>query len=498
MRNTTPFRIAVGAFSMESNSFADGETTLQDFKNQVFYQGEEIFRDCAGNSSEFSGAWDSFTNAGLTLVPTLVATSSPRPPIAKEALEEITQILVSAVPKDIDAVYLMLHGALWGHQDDDPEGTLLQRIREKIGPGILIAISLDLHAHFTAKMLKAVDIVSAYKTCPHEDLYETGSRAAEVLIRALNGEIRPKTVMASAPMITPPERHDHTRSPFGPLMQVCRNAENGSVLIASLLATQPWLDVPELAWKAIVTVDEDVDLGSRVAQSIIEQAWTARHDFLALTAKPVDQALTEALSSNSRSAIADIGDATNAGSFGDSTQVLRAALASQDRGSIILSVTDPVCVVRCQQTPLGKKVRLTIGSGVEGSYNQKTEIVGTVKNIVHKKVIYTHPAALNTVDDPGVAALIEVLHDSLSLLVVLHSKPVRVIDPTIYELFDIDLSRFDVLQAKSHVSFIAGFSRIAPNYVLADTLGPTTANLRSLPFNNRPRRLFPFEEFEVT
>lgn len=491
--NKTLLKIAVGAFSMESNSFVSGETTLQDFKNQVYFQGESISRNCAGNASEFAGAWDVFTEAGCTLVPTLVATSSPRPPITEDALNEITRLIVSAIPTEIDAVYLMLHGAAWGHHEDDPEGALLEKVREKIGPKKLIAISLDLHAYFTEKMLRSVDIVSAYKTCPHLDLYETGARAANVLIRALNDEITPRTVMAEAPMITPPEHHDHTRAPFKPLMELTRNVEVGKVLIASMLATQPWLDVPELAWKAIVTVDGDIAHGSHVAQSLIDQAWAARHDFLSLSAKPVGQALKEALNTDSLSVIADIGDATNGGSYGDSTQVLREAIASQLKGSVILSVTDPTAVLLCQENLSGNAFSLAIASGPEGSYNQKTEIIATVKTITNKKIAYTHPAALNTIDDPGLAALIEVSHKSLNILLILHSNPVRVIDPAIYELFDLDLSQFDVLQAKSHVSFIAGFSKVTPNYILADTLGPTTADLKTLPFKKRPYPLYPFE-----
>ena len=486
-------KIAVGAFSLESNSFVGGETTLQDFQNQVFYQGENISRNCAGNASEFAGAWDVFTQAGCTLIPTLVATSSPRPPITHNALDEITHLIVSAIPGDIDGVYLMLHGSAWGRHEDDPEGVLLQKVRKRIGKEKYIAISLDLHAHFTEKMLSAVDIVSAYKTCPHLDLYETGARAAKVLVRALNGEVNPKTVMAVAPMITPPEHHDHTRAPFGPLMESCQNVEGGKVLIASLLAIQPWLDVPELTWKAVVTVDEDITYGSEIAQLLIDQAWAARHDFLSTSAKPVTQAFEEALSMGTPCVIADTGDATNGGSLGDSTQVLRAAITSQLKGAVILSITDPDGVRTCQKNFSGETISFIVGSGPKGSYNQKTEIVGTVKSIINKKITYTHPAALNTIDDPGLAALFEVSHESLHLFVVLHSNPVRVIDPVIYELFDLDLNQFNVLQAKSHVSFAAGFSRITPNYILADTLGPTTANLQSLPFKKRPYPLYPFE-----
>ena len=493
INNKTLYKVAVGGFYLESNSFVGGATTLDDFKNQTFAVGGAISRNSAGSASEFAGAWDVLIQAECELIPTLVAYSSPRPPMTKEALDTITETILQAIPIDVDGVYLMLHGSAWAHHEDDPEGVLLTKIRQKIGPNKFIAISLDLHAYFTEQMLKAVDIVSAYKTCPHLDLYETGARSAEILVQALRGEIKPKTVMAIAPMITPPEHHDHNRAPFKTLMDATRKTQSGKVLIASLLATQPWLNVPELTWKAIITVDGDVEYGQKQAQELIDQAWALRKEFLSVTAKPVAIAFEEALAMGTPTVIADMGDATNGGSLGDSTEVLRVALASKSSGSVAVSIAEPKAVLICEKS-VGQKVQLTIGSGQPGSYNEKVLVNAKVIATANKKISYTHPAALDVVDDPGLSALIEVDHPTIEIYIVLHSQPVRVIDPVIYELFDLKVGEIGVLQGKSHVSFIPGFARITPRYVLADTLGPTAANLPSLPFTKRMKPLYPFED----
>ena len=493
INNKKLYKVAVGGFYLESNSFVGGETTLDDFKNQTFAEGSAISRNSAGSASEFAGAWDVLTQANCELIPTLIAYSSPRPPMTKEALDTITKTILNAIPTDIDGVYLMLHGSAWAHHEDDPEGVLLTKIRQKIGPNKFIAISLDLHAYFTEQMLHAVDIVSAYKTCPHLDLYETGARSAEILVQALRGEVKPKTVMAIAPMITPPEHHDHNRAPFKTLMDATRKTQNGKVLIASLLATQPWLNVPELTWKAIITVDGDIEYGQSQAQNLIDQAWALRKEFLSVTAKPVALAFEEALAMDAPTVIADMGDATNGGSLGDSTEVLRVALASKSSGSIAISITEPSAVITSQSS-IGKRVQLTLGSGEPGSYNERVLVHAKVIATVNEKISYTHPAALDVIDDPGLSALIEVDHPTIKIYIVLHSQPVRVIDPVIYELFDLKVNEIGVLQGKSHVSFIPGFARITPRYVLADTLGPTAANLPSLPFTKRMKPLYPFED----
>lgn len=491
--NKKRLKVAVGGFYIESNSFVQGQTSLVDFKNQTFVVGKEISRNSAGTSSEFAGAWDILKEADCILVPTLVAYSSPRPPLTKEALDTITQTILNAIPVDIDGVYLMLHGSAWAHHEDDPEGALLGKIRKKIGPKKFIAISLDLHAYFTKQMLEAVDIVSAYKTCPHLDLYETGARSAEILVQSLLGQVCPKTVMSIAPMITPPEHHDHNRAPFKTLMDATRQAQKGKVLIASLLATQPWLNVPELTWKAVITVDSDVTYGQKEADKLINQAWVLRREFLSNTAKPVYVAFEEALAMQAPTIIADIGDATNGGSLGDSTEVLRTSLGSQSKGSVAISLTEPDAVIKCQKF-VGKKILLSLGTGKSGTYNEKVEVQATVIAIANKKIFYTHPAALDVIDNPGLSALITIEHPTLLIYVVLHSQPVRVIDPVIYELFNLKINEISLIQAKSHISFIPGFARITPRFILADTLGPTTANLASLSYTKRSIPLYPFED----
>ena len=99
-------KIAIGAFSIESNSFARGATTLDDFKKQIFFIGPEITRDCAGPTTELAGAWDALTSAGVEIFPTLVATSSPRPPVTDDAFQVISNGIVDAIPADLSLIHI--------------------------------------------------------------------------------------------------------------------------------------------------------------------------------------------------------------------------------------------------------------------------------------------------------------------------------------------------------------------------------------------------------
>ena len=70
------------------------------------------------------------------------------------------------------------------------------------------------------------------------------------------------------------------------------------------------------------------------------------------------------------------------------------------------------------------------------------------------------------------------------------------IDPALYVALGADPAACDVVQAKSHVSFKAGFEPITPRSVVAETGGPTTGDLRTLDYRRRPRPLYPFEDAE--
>ncbi len=487
-------KIAIGAFSIESNSFARGQTTLDDFKKQIFFVANEITRDCAGPTVELAGAWDVFTKSGVDIAPTLVATSSPRPTVTNDAFAAISNGIVNAIPDDVDGVYLSLHGAAYCQGDDDPEGTLLEMVRAKIGPDKLISISLDLHAYYTKRMLACADIATAYRTAPHVDLYETGARAAQLLVDALRTGQRPRVWRAEAPMITSAERHDNTIYPFKELIDLCRKAEEKpGVLSVSLLATQPWLDVEELGWKVIVTtLGGDVD-GQSIASHIATEAWNRREQFMETVALSPAQALHEAVTAPGLCVVSDLGDATNGGSPGDSTVLLREALRSQESGTFILSIADLEAAASAYANGVGKEVTLSLCDGASGEYNERTTITGVIEKIANNKIQYTHPATGGSLDDPGPSALIKINTNPLANYLVLHSNPVRVIDPVIYELFDLDVREFSAVQAKSPNAFKVGFARVTTDYRLANTGGPTSADLFTLTFNKRPKPLFPFE-----
>ena len=101
----------VGYFSVESNSFVDAETTLDDFRRQTFAVGAELHREVLGPASELTGSWDVLDEAGFRIVPSVAAGSSPAPPVTDEVVETVLAHLLGACNDELAGVYLALHGS---------------------------------------------------------------------------------------------------------------------------------------------------------------------------------------------------------------------------------------------------------------------------------------------------------------------------------------------------------------------------------------------------
>jgi microcystin degradation protein MlrC len=475
---------------MEANTFAPGETTLDELRAQVFGVGADLHRDCMGPESELTGAWAVLDGAGCEPVPSLATWAGPGRPLAAGVVDEISRLLLAPLDDSIAGAYLMLHGASVAHDEDDPEGRILEELRGRLGPDRPIVASLDCHANLTPRMSAAADAFSAYRTCPHVDTRRTGEQAGRILTAALAGDVKPVTAVASRPMITPPQLHDSSRDPFRRLMALNDEVERKGALASCLLPVQPWIDVPGLSWKAVVTADGDRGMAERAAERLMSEAWDARHEFLAVTRPPIDEALAEALAGPPPFVIADAGDTTNGGAIGDSTELLRAALR-RGGADVLLSVRDADAAAAATRAGAGATLELEIGTGRAGDYNERTPLEARVERLFDGEVVYTHPVNAGYRAATGPAAL---LRGPGGLQVVVHTRSVGVIDPALYVALGADPAGADVIQVKSHVSFKAGFDPITTRSVVAETGGPTTGDLLRLTYTRRPRPLYPFED----
>jgi microcystin degradation protein MlrC len=360
-----PPRIAVGLLMQESNSFSPLPTTVETFESYYVYRGDELLTRYGEARTEVPGFLSVLAAAGAEPVPLLAAYATASGTVTRDAFDtlvgEMEGRLRAALP--VDGLLLALHGALVVEDQPDGDGEIIARLRRVLPPEVPIGVSLDLHGHLTPLMLQPGVFHIGYREYPHIDMFETGERTARVLLDVVAGRRRlPAMALAKRPMIVSPVSTRTTDGPLRPVVEEARRMEaNGEAINAALFPVQPWIDVPDLGFAALVCADDQA-VATAAAERLADMAWERRADFFPdLT--PLEEAIRIGLASEGTTVVSDAGDAPTGGSAADSAAVLKALLAAGvDRASrqSCLTLCDPEAVRIATAAGVGATVRLAL------------------------------------------------------------------------------------------------------------------------------------------
>lgn len=254
--------------------------------------------------------------------------------------------LVDAGP--VDGLILALHGALVVDQPDG-DGEVIARMRAILPDGVPIGVSLDLHGHITPLMLQPCTFHIGYRTYPHIDMFETGERVASLMVRTLSGECRPVMALAKCPVLVPAVCGRTTDGPLAAVALAARAmGTEGAVLHASIFPVQPWIDVPDLGFAALVCANGDNAVAQAAADILAAMIMDARHDF-SLDLVPLDEAIAIAHQSEGMTLVSDSGDAPTGG--GGQRRSSACAAGRESGGAIPPYSADPLRPGRCRSGP---------------------------------------------------------------------------------------------------------------------------------------------------
>ena len=162
----------------------------------------------------------------------------------------------------------------------DGEGELLGRVR-KATPHLPIAVALDFHTNLSEEMVKNTTVITAYRTYPHVDMYETGMRAGQTLLQAIKGEIDPIMVWGKRPMLPHMLCQSPARQPMKDIMDLAIALEDShDVLNASVMGGFPLADIPHSCLSAVVVSDSDTEKAQQYCDELLDMAWKRRTDFI--------------------------------------------------------------------------------------------------------------------------------------------------------------------------------------------------------------------------
>jgi microcystin degradation protein MlrC len=486
-------RVAVGLLSQETNSFSPMPTVLETFEQCLFLRGEELLSpDFPGLSVDIPGFLSVLKEAGATPVPLLATEAMASGALTRSTFDALVNELEARLRAagKIDGLLLALHGALMVEGDDGGgDGEIIERMRNLLGPDVPIGIAFDLHGHVTARMLQPNCFHIAFQTYPHIDIYETGQRVARLLLDTIAGRRKPVMAMVKRPMVLSASAARTTDGPLLGVVQAAREAERqGRVLHASLFPVQPWLDIPDLGFATLVCADNDMEAAKSVATELADMAWDRRHEFDPALVS-LEEAIRIGLSSPGLTVVGDAGDAPSGGAAADNPSVLRALLAAQaDQAERIscLTICDPPAAALAHRLGVGASKEWRLGHHYSKMDGTPVVCTGEVLTITDGEYQMRDQDLQVRMGPTAVLAI-----GSIRLLV--RSTPSLEWDSQMYFSAGIDPSKAALAFAKSPGGFRHSFGRLTQHIMMADTPGPTCANMLRVPFTKVTRPLYPLD-----
>jgi microcystin degradation protein MlrC len=483
------YRILIAECKQEVSSFNPALSHYEDFD---ILRGPAMLAYHRGVRNEVAGALSVFDARGdVEMVPAYSARAITSGgllagPDFQRLAAEFLQALRNAPP--VDAVYLSLHGAMAAEGEDDPEGYLLAQARQILGQRVPIVASYDLHGILTDRMLDHADAITVYHTYPHVDFFETGERAARLLLRILDGNAKPVTAKVFVPALV---RGNELITASGRIHYAVDAAKSfeatPGALAAGLFWGNPFTDVAALGTNAFATTDGDPALAEREALRIADLFWQ-HHEHMQVPLTSMREAAQLARDTPGTTILVDAADATSSGAPGDSNAILRELLQQGYKRRALIPIVDPGAVRAAFGAGVGGTVRTMVGGAFDRRRHYPIEITGRVR-MFSDGVIRSE--SYGEMWFAGDTAVIDIGPGPITLIAT--TRAVSLYDRSLFYAHGRDPQSYDLVVVKSPHCQPRMFKDWAARYVDVDAPGATSANLRSLGHTRCPRPIFPLD-----
>jgi len=482
-------RIIVAECKQEVSTFNPVPSRYEDFR---VVRGEGMLAYHRGVGEEVGGALGVFdADPSVALVPTFGASANTSGGVlAADSFRRLSSDFLGSLADAgrADAAYFSLHGAMQAEQEDDPEGYLLAEARRILGEDIPFVVSLDLHGILTDRMLAHSDAVLAYHTYPHVDFFQTGARAATLLMKILSRGARPVTARVKIPALVRGDELITRTGSIGECIRLAQEIEASPAgLAAGVMWGNPFTDVPELRTNSIVVMDGDEAAARQHALALADRFWH-HHEKMQVPLTSLGESVRLAAQVGSGTVVMmDAADATSSGASGDSNAILRELIRQGYRGRVLAPIVDPAAVRRAFAAGVGGSISTTLGGALDAGRFEPLVFKARVRLLSDGKF---RSESFGWHWDAGDTAVLE--SDNVTLLV--GSRPVSLFDRSWFYANGQDPRRFDLVVVKSPHCEPQMFADWCAKVINVDAPGSTSANLRSLGHTRCARPIFPLDE----
>ena len=490
-------KFVIAHMQHETNTFSPIPTPWEAFGNEGPFIGRAALEAMDGTRLPMAAYLDLARKEGAEIVTPVAAWANPSGPVDAVAYDRICALICDAVRQGCDAVFLDLHGAMVVEGGtDDGEGTLLERIRA-VAPRVPVAVSLDLHANLTDRMVRNCTVIAGYKTYPHIDQYEAGQLAGSLLLRYLKGEIEPVMAWGNRPLLAHTLRQNTEEGAMRDFVDAARAAERAGMLAATALGGFQHADIRDAGISAVVVADGDREAARVACDAILDAAWQRKDDFI-YRGRPLEQALAEAKRMGDESGgpvlLLDHADNCASGATQDTMHVLEAALRLGLNGIAVGPLRDPGAVACMVEAGVGNRVTLPIGGKMDmpaiGRKGEPLQLTGIVRNITDGEYTITGPQFTGMRCYMGRTAVLDTGRAQL----VVTERNQEPWDRGVFESVGIRPEQQRYLLIKSRMYYRPVFLPIAKGAVLCDGVGVASSDWSLFHYRNVRRPIYPLDE----
>ena len=483
--------IAVISIIQETDVISPVSTPLSDF---ALYYGQDMITAGAKERSAIGGfmaAVKDFGAGTINVVPIMSADADAGGPIEKEVWERFKKEIFDGLHgiKKLDGIYLSLHGATGVEGLNDPEGQLLQAIRDEYGPSLPIGTSYDLHGNMTEKKSKLATFIVGYKTNPHRDFFATGYSAGKILVKTVLGEIHPVMTVNKMRLLRGGGQDMDFLPPMDSVFNRMKEMEKiPGVLSVSNFTVQIWLDEPDLGWSTVAVTDNDKALADKLADEIAALDWSVRDYKLTQKLYTPSEAVKAARDAwferlTGTTMFCGLSDAVGAGAPGESTWILKALVEEAPDLVSYIPLRDSEAVNQLWDVPLNQTVTLSVGGKLDKIYNQPYTFTGQV--ISKGYAVGGHLSAIRSV---------VLKNQGVHLILTEFADPAYF--PKFFTSLGLDLWKADIVVVKNLFPFRYRFLEYNRKTFNVITPGTTNIDVFQIKYNNISRPIYPLDQVD--
>ena len=472
----------------ETHTFLNQPTNLKDF---IIYEDDEIIKKNKGNGSPTDGFieyaikknWIISTGIQMAAIPSGTVNEEAEIFFEKKFFSKLEECC-----QKIDAIFLILHGAMVSKNHDDFEGDLLEKINlflKAKNITIPIVAVLDLHANVSEKMTKNSTCLYAYRKNPHSDSRKTAIKAASILNHLMEN-LNVKQIFHPTKYILPPTGVGTANDPMKSILQEAKKIEDNDndIVCINVMAGYSYADIEDCGFSLNCCTRGDVKVAEKylkllndILESKLESAYPTENS-IEETVKKIKK-----LSPQKKPILLiEPADNIGGGTPGDATDLLSNFLKF-DYDRIVAIINDPEAVQICHKGKIGDKVELKIGAKFDDYHGDPMPFRGIIDKLSDGKFVLenkkSHLASMMGMNiNMGLSVVLK--NNQLTLLLTSIKTPPMDLGQLISQGIDPTKAKFIIIKAA--VSHKDAYDPIASHSFYIDSQGLCTSNLKRLPF----------------